>query len=273
MRNHDNPHSGAKSLRLVVWFIFALFTVLIISLSIKTISMLSNSNFDGKHRFTIFLSDLNKNVAVISQEPDGRTVIFQFSGKPTKKQIESFLLIPFDGSIYAQRKVSYDSSVSNIYSSFLFSTNTSYDSITPFDLFRLFLLSLQDQKRDFVKESVDITKGKSGGDLKLKVFIDGGIVSDNKTIAIINSTGVSGLGQRLEQVFISLGGSVVSVTTGRDLQEPTHIFYSGDKSYSVKRIERIFHQQAEVGDTGAADILVVVGERSLSLGIFATLDQ
>lgn len=273
MRNHDNPHSGNKNLRLVVWFLFALFVVLAISLSIKVVAMLSSSIFDGKHRFTVFLSDANQNASIVSLEPQDRTVVLRLSGKPTKKQAESSLLVPFDGSIYAKNDSANENSVSGIISSFLFSSNAVYDSLTPYDLFRLYFLSIQNQKEDLINELVEITKGKTSIAASRKLFVDRGILSDNKVIAIVNSTGVSGLGQRFEQALISLGGDVVSVTTGRDLQEPTYIFYSGNKSYTVERIERIFHQQAEAGNTQAADILVVVGKRSLPLGIFATLEE
>jgi hypothetical protein len=55
------------------------------------------------------------------------------------------------------------------------------------------------------------------------------------------------------------------------MQKPTYIFYSGKKSYTVKRLERLLHQQAEEGDTGVADIRVIIGQRSADDDLFATL--
>lgn len=272
MRNHASPHSGSKSLRLVVWFLFALFVVIGVSLGVKAVVMVRDSIFDGQHRFTVFFKGASSGAVIVSMEPQGRTVILNLLGNSSKKQAESSLLVPFDGSVLTKRDVKSLNSAAAILSAFLFSADVSYDTMTPYDLLRLYILSLQEAK-DPVNETVTIAAGKAAVDPARRLFVDGGILSDNRTIAIVNSTGVSGLGQLLEQVLTTVGGSVVSVTTGRDLQEPTHIFYSGDKSYTVKRIERVFHQQAEEGNTQAADILIVVGKRSLPLGIFATLQE
>ncbi len=273
MRTHDTPRPGRKSLRLVVWFLLLLSALLVIAVSIKAIVMIGESVFDGKHRLTLFLTDKNKNAVVVSLEPQGKTILLRLSGRPTRKEAESALLTSFDGSIRHANSFSTDGSPQNILRSFLFTPGGDYQTVTPYDLLRLYLLSLQHEKDDGEEHQVTVSNGQSSLDKTERYFVDNGILTEGKTVAIVNSTGVSGLGQRLENVIDSLGGGVVSVTTGRDLQEPTHIFYTGEKSYSVQKIERIFHQQAEEGNTQAADILIVIGKRSLPLGIFATLEQ
>lgn len=272
MRTQNSPHSGTKSLRLVVWFLFVLILVSALSLGAKAASMIGSSIFDGKHRFTVFVLDRNKDAAVISLEPQARTVLLRIEGKPTQKEVESSLFIGFDGSIQGVPPIGGESSVSDILASSFFSSGVEFDAMTHYDLLRLYFLSLEEQQDDMITESVILKKGEVVRDASAKFFVDNGILADDKSVAIVNSAGVSGLGFRLEQVIVGLGGGVVSVTTGRDIQDPTHIFYSGEKTYSVERIERLLHQKAEEGNTQAADILVVIGKRSLPLGIFATLE-
>lgn len=271
MRTKNSPQTGVKSLRLVVWFLLILFVVSALSLGAKAASMIGSSLFDGKHRFTIFVSDRNKEAVVISVEPQGRTVLLRLEGKPTQKEVESSLLIGFDGSIHDVPSIGRDSTVSDILVSSLFSSGSDYFAMTPYDLLRLYILSLKDQS-DMLVESLSSKDENAATESSAKLFVDNGILADDKSVAVVNSTGVSGLGFRLEQVITGLGGGVISVTTGRDIQDPTHIFYSGEKTYSVERIERLLHQKAEEGDTQAADILIVIGKRSLPLGIFVTLE-
>lgn len=273
MRIHDTPHPGRKSLHLVVWFLLLLSVLLIFAVSIKVIVMIGESVFDGKHRLTVFLTDEKKDAVVVSLEPQGKTVLLRLSGKPTKKDAESALLTSFDGSMRHANSFPPDGSPQEILGSFLFTPGGVYQTVTPYDLLRLYLLSYQHEKDEVEEQAITVSNGHASIDPAQRYFVDNGILSEGKTVAIVNSTGVSGLGQRLENVIDSLGGGVVSVTTGRDLQEPTHIFYTGEISYSVQKIERIFHQQAEEGNTQAADILIVIGKRSLPLGIFATLEQ
>lgn len=271
MRKSANTPGESKSLRLVVLFLLALFFAVSVSLIVKTVTLIRTSTYDGKHRFTTYLSSKgSKSALLISLEPNSPAVFLTMKGEVSEKSVSSLLSLPIDATIQMGNVSFEDVSPNDLLGKALFSPKTHLAGFTRYDLLKLYLVSAGSSK-DGVFEEVSLRKGIPEDYSSKKYFVDHGITDDNKSIGVVNSTGVSGIGQRLEQALTLMGGNVVSVTTGRQEQEPTYIFYSGSKAYTVQKLERLFHQQAEEGNTQAADILVVIGKRSLSLPLFGTL--
>lgn len=271
MRDRTISDSGKKSLRLVVLFLLVVCFFILVSLGIKIVSLVNTSVFDGSHRFVLFVEDKDKQGLLISLEPAGEMLMLSIKGKYPTNALAAWLSVPIDGTILMQKKVEEDASVSDILGSALFDPRTKYTSLNMYDLFKLYLISLKTSVRDTQVSSISLKKEEPLGDEIKKYFVDKGVVADNQTLAIENGAGESGLGQKFERTVSLVGGSVVSVTTARSIQQPTYIYYTGKKSYTVRKLERILRQKAEEGDTKVADILVVIGKRSLSLPLFATL--
>ncbi len=76
------------------------------------------------------------------------------------------------------------------------------------------------------------------------------------------------MGNWTSRLLTNLGGSVVLISTASKEEETTSIAYSGKKTYTVERLEKILGLNAVKKETGAiANIVVVIGkDRVASLG-------
>ncbi len=272
MKERVVSDNGKRSLRLLGVFAAIVLSLVLISLCIKVVATVQKSTFDGIHRFVLFISDAKGQSRLISFDPSlGNTLMLTLRGISSQKKIIGALALPVDGVVRVPTQLREDESLPTVLISMILDPRTSYAEVTLYDILRLYLLSLHLPARDVRASTLFVKADMHLPDTLKKYFLDRGILTDNQAIAIMNGAGISGLGQQFEGALLLLGANVVSVTTTRLTQEPTYIYYSGKKSYTVNRLERILNQRAEEGDTGVADILVVIGKRSLSNDLFATM--
>src|SRR5262249_30773013 len=140
-------------------------------------------------------------------------LVLQVKGEALSVTSANYVLgfIP-DGTIAVNDTVEIDSDASKILRTILFHYTSVKTNLTPFDIIRLTILSHQtlnqQQKELHVKENIVTNKE----DTK-EFFIDSAISSEDVTIQIVNATGESGIGKRLETILSGLGCNVISVTT------------------------------------------------------------
>lgn len=266
------PRIGTqKSLRLVFLFLLIVGALSILSLSWKVFTLYQKSLFDGKHNVTVALKS-GKSTAIVSLEPEQKAArMLILKGSVPVDQLEAALLLPINGVLTQEGDSSFEQSLPDIFQAFLFSRTTSYRFLTQIDLARMYLLSFSIPDREVERMSVAIPINESDMHILRRLFSDRSILRDDQTIAIVNATGVSGIGRKLEIALTNLGATVVSVATGRTTQKTTAIYYSDKKTYTVERVESLLQRDAEEGSTEAADILIIIGSGSLFSGLFATL--
>jgi hypothetical protein len=92
-------------------------------------------------------------------------------------------------------------------------------------------------------------------------FTDETIVNENKSIQVINGTGVSGFGSKFSRMLTNSGATVISVTTARKEVSKTTITYFGESSYTVEKIEKILKEKAKLlQKKGISDIIITLGK-------------
>ncbi|TXH00737.1 MAG: LytR family transcriptional regulator, partial [Candidatus Moraniibacteriota bacterium] len=85
-----------------------------------------------------------------------------------------------------------------------------------------------------------------------KSFFDWGVGKEGATVAIINESGIDGMGSDVAAFLTSLGLDVVMVRSGTSVQDKTKYIVSDPKNYSkaLQLIENVFHfPKYEVGET------------------------
>ena len=105
------------------------------------------------------------------------------------------------------------------------------------------------------------TVGQAGESIVSELFIDPTIQEEKVTIEIINATGRSGLGQRLERLLSHIGGNVIAVTTSSKRMKISSVTYFGDKTYTLSRIHLILKIPLVYTEKSQlADITIVIGD-------------
>lgn len=111
------------------------------------------------------------------------------------------------------------------------------------------------------KEKVEGVVSEQGTIDKTSLLLlsDQELIAEGQTIALVNATGVAGVGRKLEQALSSIGGTVISVTTAKDPQTTTTI--SGvTNGYTVKRLGAMLDTKSfSKSSRSVSDILIVIG--------------
>jgi hypothetical protein len=260
--------TNQKTMRIVFIFLFVVVALISLSLCIRGIMVYRLNTFDGDHRYIMKIVDPAKKVTFFSIEPLSRSVaVVEIKGSYKISDIDS-LPVFTDVTVNTVRVLNTNESVGKTLQRTLLE-NVTTSSMTVFDSLRLYAVLYLIPKDGFSKQTVSLPLSSTPLLVFKKNFVDNEIVRDNKTYAIVNATGISGLAGRLEQVIAIMGGRAVSVTTDRDEKKETQITYFGKKSYSVRRIEKILHKNAVQSERGGvSDILIVLGKESLGNKLF-----
>lgn len=252
-----------SNLKIAILFIAIVIFLIFISFLLKLIILYKDSNFDGKHRFTVAVVKNDKS-QIVSVSPDNKTIsLFTIDGKV--KNLNSFLKIPIDAYIYSSDLNIDRSNISSGFFKEILNLNRNYSGVTIIDLFRL----------SYFAKSLPLTsiyeKNVSIGDEEVKInllvdsfFTDQEILSEQKRIEIINGTDVSGVGGRLANVINNMGGDVILVLSS-DKENESKVIYFDDMSYTVKKIASFLEFTVEKGkNKSIADVIIVIGKDKIS---------
>lgn len=260
------------TLRLAGEFLFVVAFFIILSFAFRFYILIESSQYSGDHRFTIgYIRQQDGSrvlSAVVSFAPDTHTISELLFPKPISLQAaQSALLIPFDATIIDSVSSSKNTAfVSTPLQSSLFSLLLAYGklktTLTSLDLFRLWLFAgtVDSSAVTARMSTVEDLQNDASNQIE-KLFTDSLLVQDHKTIAIVNASGVLGLGSKLSKFMTNIGGNVVSVTTATVMQHNSTIAFTDDESYTTKRLSAILRLPVQESQQQLiADVLITLGE-------------
>lgn len=247
---------------------------------LKIFDLVRRSSFDGRHHYTIAVdgTDSSKEEIILlafSPDSSSATVVKAPRGISLKDMGKS-LGIPIDAYLITRKDyVSLGDDYKDI-SSFTNNAAIHYNdektTATILDLARLWLFSKGVSPASI--KVIDLSDQADDPQLDKTVapiFSDTTIVNEKLSIQIINATDTSGVGSRLARYITNAGGNVVSVTSLQDAseKETSSIEYSGESSYTVKKLEKLLGiKAAHVQNTGLSDIIIQIGKDRATSTIF-----
>lgn len=249
-----------------VAIIFIAFVLLIISISLifKLIVVLRQSQFDDSKRFTVTISN-KSDTEVVSFSPISHSISILKLDKDIDVPLNQFLAIPIDGFVEGD-SLEINQKVDSIFPKMIFNYKKLNTNLTIVDLIKLFIFTKSlsegeiDERsisRDLIAEDID--------SLARRLFNDELIEKEGKKIQIINSTDVSGLGNRLARLITNMGGDVIIVATGNNPQKSSEISYIDNKNYTVERLSKVLGFNTAKGlDKTIADVTITIGKDSIN---------
>lgn len=253
MRNKKS--SKPNSLRTLLLFCSVVIFLIVGSLTLKTINVLRVSRYDGEHRFTIVILG-EKTTQVLSLDPKSKKINqLLFPKRIDQNAIVQRLSIPVDAYARVTEPIVQEKQTGQLFKKLLFDLQKKETNATSIDMVRLWLMAKT------LSDSDITTKSSSDTDLSFPgFFTDSTIDDENRTISIVNASGVSGLGTRLERLITNTGATVVSVTTSQASKHTSSIAYIED-SYTLKKFTTLLGFTSEKKtEQGIADILITIGE-------------
>ena len=262
MRKKRNLKKGNNT-KVALIFVGLVIGIVLVSFVFKFVVIVSQSKFDSSKRFTITVSN-NKDVKVVSFSPMSGSISIVKLGK-TDVPANKFLAIPIDGFV-RKDSLDLDRKLDSLLPKMIFSYKKLDTDLTIVDLIKLFVFtkSLNDREIEERFVSEDLSE-RDIDNLARRLFSEDLIGKEGKKIQIINSTDVSGLGNRLARLVTNMGGNIILVATGNNPQKSSEITYIGDKSYTVERLSIVLgFSTIKTTDKTIADIIITIGEDSLN---------
>lgn len=259
---HVKNTSSLKMLRL---FLLVVGVVIAASLLFRAIVIIKNSNFDGSKPYILAFSYKNT-LDLVVIKPDEKMVsrLIVRHLKDVNDAVGD-LGIPWDTKVVLKEPLGDDNGASVLFGSFR-GLQVTGKNLTAYDFYRLGFAIKEFSSKTTNKESIDFSEKENlYDDILTEVFSDKNILSEGKTISIVNATGTSGIGSKLESVLTHLGGSVIAVENGEKISQTSSISYHGDGSYTTERVGKLLKiKPLRVDGKGLSDILIVLGEDKAS---------
>lgn len=253
-------------------FVFGLFVVFLIlsAFFIKAVTIFLNSSYNSEGRFNIALYNDSLRIASFAPEENEISILTVKSQRRlSASDAASMLKIPIDGFI--DYNLSSEGSLDEKLWNVLINYNSVKTNLTIIDIARLWLFAKTAPSYLITSQTVSIPKDFSATEelatdkIVNKIFSDSFIENEQLSIQITNSTGVSGLAQRLSRLISNIGGDVVLITTGDKESEVSEILYSQELSYTVYRLSKILGINArKIESVEFSDLIIIIGKDKLS---------
>ena len=247
--------------------LFVAFVILIVAISLisKFVLIVRQSQFDDQKRFTLTVSN-TENIEVISFSPIGRSISrLKLSENLDSKTLGKFLAIPIDGFILGNF-LEIDQKADSLLLKMILNYSKLETNLTIVDILKLFAFAKRLPESGVYERLISQDLSTSDIDSIVGRLVNDELIEkDRKTIQIINTTSVAGLGNRLARLITNMGGDVILVATEDSTQKSSTISYIDNKNYTVEKLSKILNfKTINVPSKGIADITIVIGEDSLN---------
>lgn len=255
MRNQKINKS--KNLNLALYFGILVIFIIMVSLIFKIFDIVRESKFDGENRFSAALIK-SKSVDIITVSPrEGSLARIKISSSLKEPEIKS-LLMPIDSYVVA--KSDFNSDSKSFFLKIFLNSRKIKKNLSLFDLLKLSLYSASLNNEKITEESVSKDDNEKLKEISESFFKDPKIVGEKLSIQIINSTSVSGLGNRLARYISNMGGQVVLVKSSQEEAKNSVILYQ-EPSYTAKKLsEKLEISLKKDENNSISDVKIIIGK-------------
>ncbi|HEX8964986.1 MAG TPA: LytR C-terminal domain-containing protein [Patescibacteria group bacterium] len=258
--NRKTAYRG-KNLSLAFGFCVVVFIILFVYFAWKVFKVINQSRFDG-HEYIVLVKEENNTQDLIAFLPDASAInLVTLHNVPENQSIASIAEIPVDA------KVSTNAlhSIASLMSKEIFSWGKGGMPLIDAIKLWFFTHSLPDGAVTTQAFSYPVTQEQLDNMIP-RFFTDKVLYQDAQTIAVINASDVSGAGGRLAKFLTNIGANVIMVNTADNLQDISTIEYSGDNSYTLKKMQKIMNTNAKQTNNknAVADITITLGKDKAS---------
>lgn len=262
MRQQKKPSPTRNNLRPIFIFCAVVFLVITTSLLFKLSVLIKDSKVDKADTFTVlFVYKDDVDIVTLSSN-EKKLSHLKIIGKGTvEDKLHASGILPDDKLVLKNTFEGYTMTSSYFYDAALHKKGIK-TTLSFYDLMRLALQSKSVTTSSMDTKSIRLPVDENVIDaLVVKMLKDQSFIQDNKTISIVNATGLVGVGTKFGRIFSNMGLTVVSVTNGEKIQENSDISYYGDKSYTTSRLSSLLMINPKNNTMlGLSDIILTLGK-------------
>jgi hypothetical protein len=262
MRSHP---AAEQSKSLKTFFIYSAIVLffIITSLAIKTYFIIQNNKYDSNQQFVLAVAKDDKTKELIIFHPEHSVTLVTLSGKPISlSSVGKTMGVLPDGQIDTKKEFPMGEQVGETIKAYAFNYQSLKTNLTIFDLIGLVFASQKAAINNQINKEIAVSANSTQNDTLVgNLFVDQTLFSENVSIQIINSSGVSGMGKRLETVLSNVGANVVALSTSRAENRSSKIQYFGEETYTLLKLKKLLGFPVEkIEKEAIANIVITVGE-------------
>ncbi len=259
----EKREQGVNNARIAVIFFVFLAFVVGLSLIFKIIGVIGDGKFDSEKRFNLVIAN-KKDTEVMSFSSSKNLAIFRLNKNINSLDTGRLLEIPIDGFIES-KNLDLNQKVNSLFFKSALNYQHLKTNLTIIDLFKLYFSTMGVADGDIITKKVGYQmEGAEIDKILNRLVADELIEKDNQTIQVVNGTDIIGLGNRLARLITNMGGDVIIVATSDSPKKKSVISYMNNKTYTVKRLEKVLGYPAVQEDSNAiSDISIIIGEDSI----------
>jgi len=262
MRKKPSPKKSPKSsLRILVVFCVVVVVAICISLGYRLFALIKESKYTDGHNFIAAFTYRN-DIDYIGVNSAQRTFShLEVRGGKNLEDTKKEVGVLTDTDISLSKPFSL-SDLSNYFTNSPWHKSQASSNLNIYDLYRLGFTTKNISTQSITTQEIHIPIDISLSSTMLEqLFIDETIDQENKTVSIVNGTGIPGLGTRLERSLSYIGVNVISVKNADTIENSSSISYSGEKSYTLDRLQELLSVPvAQVPSQNISDILILIGK-------------
>lgn len=265
MRKKTATEEQSRSLKTFFLYTALVVIVIIISLTMKVVSIVQNSKYDGEHQFILALGQNEKVEEIIAFRPNTSVSLLEIKDSSVPlASVGKTLGIPVDGKINVGSNMSLDTSITDVMSAIAWRYNAIESDVTIYDIIRFVWLSKSFSPTNQITEKITLPQEERKINETVKsLFTDQNISAENITIQIINASDTPGMGKRLERILVNMGANVVAVSTLYKKEETSTIQYFEEETYTLRKLESLLgYPVSKLPKETVANIVVTIGEDS-----------
>jgi len=256
MKKNESQHSK-NNIQLAVLFCLLVVGLIGVSLLFKLGVVVSESIFDGNHRFTVAV--IKNPALILSFSPNNQSIsVLEVASKKgiselSKNQLAQYLKIPIDAELHLEKidqkkhfqyqtidELANNKKLAAELIQLIIRHNKLETKMTFVDHARLAFFSNSVSSNNITTSEITNKLDPFSVDkISSSLFEDADISSEKASLSIINGTDISGLGGRFERLVSNMGGNVVSISTSEKPFRLSEIIYSKEDSYTVSKLEKI----------------------------------
>lgn len=250
-----------RSKALQIALLFGVIVVLLIGLSllVKLGLLIHQSHFDAQHQFIIQVNQTSSASNIVIFSPDTHTIaILALTGRDAGTSAVRTIQLPVDAIVTSD--LSGEKGSSLIHRVLIASAGRS--TLNILDKLKLLAFSQTVSDDQLATKTLSLPTSQAAIDAATSsIAIDQTLYKDGMTIAIVNGSGVAGLGNTVAKILGHIGANVISVTTADKDVSTSSLVYTGSKTYTVNRLAHIFRiLPVSTTKAGIADMTLTIGK-------------
>lgn len=247
-----------KTLQIAGLFIIIVIVLVGLALLIKLVILFSKSTFDSTHQYVLQMIHGSDKSSIVIFDPDTHSIsLIRIKGDQANKPVSLTLQIPTDA---VGRQESDETQPQDDIHHLLFAPNSTINSI---DKIKLLLFAQTVASEDIHTTQIILPLDSQQSNSFLPLLQDESLYKEAASIAIINGSGIVGLGSTTAALLEHIGANVISVTTADQNMTTSSLVYTGEKTYTVKRLEKIFSLPAQkIDGVRIATITLTLGSNA-----------